>query len=70
KPKNLDSFLFPSFYHVAAIQREGLQIWDTAERRLFKSMVHVVFGTSDSPGLAYLSGGVGHQGHCGCRRFC
>ncbi|RDX43648.1 hypothetical protein OH76DRAFT_1327701, partial [Lentinus brumalis] len=28
KPKNIDSFLFPSLYHLAALQREGLLIWD------------------------------------------
>ncbi|KAH7916883.1 hypothetical protein BV22DRAFT_1027281, partial [Leucogyrophana mollusca] len=30
KPKNLDSFLFPGFHHLAAIQKEGLPIWDAS----------------------------------------
>jgi Transposase family tnp2 len=35
KPKNLDSFLFPGLHHLAALQREGLQIWDAEEDRMF-----------------------------------
>ncbi|KAG2758149.1 hypothetical protein P692DRAFT_201655555, partial [Suillus brevipes Sb2] len=28
KPKNLNSFLFPGFHHITAVQKEGLAIWD------------------------------------------
>ncbi|OSD03934.1 hypothetical protein PYCCODRAFT_1444119 [Trametes coccinea BRFM310] len=28
KPKNIESFIFPGLYHIAALQREGLKIWD------------------------------------------
>ena len=28
KPKNVDSFLFPGIHHLAALQNEGLSIWD------------------------------------------
>ena len=31
KPKNLDSFLFPGLYHLAALQKEGLAIWNAAD---------------------------------------
>ena len=35
KPKNIDSFLFRSFYHVSALQREnngaGLRVWDALQ---------------------------------------
>ncbi|KIK76480.1 hypothetical protein PAXRUDRAFT_18180 [Paxillus rubicundulus Ve08.2h10] len=31
KPKNIDSFLFPGFHHVAALQHEGLPIWDALQ---------------------------------------
>ncbi|KAF9226187.1 hypothetical protein BS17DRAFT_698099, partial [Gyrodon lividus] len=30
KPKNVDSFLFPSLHHVSALQREGLMILDAS----------------------------------------
>ena len=30
-PKHLESFLFPGFHHIAAVQREGLRIWDASE---------------------------------------
>jgi hypothetical protein len=29
-PKHPDSFLYPSFHHLAALQREGLRIWDAS----------------------------------------
>jgi hypothetical protein len=29
-PKNYDSFLFPTFAHLSAFQKLGLQIWDTS----------------------------------------
>ncbi|KAG2046978.1 hypothetical protein BDR06DRAFT_867916, partial [Suillus hirtellus] len=28
KPKDLDSFLYPSFHHPAAVMKEGFSIWD------------------------------------------
>lgn len=28
KPKNCDSYLYPSMHHVSAIQKESLKIWD------------------------------------------
>ena len=31
KPKNLDSFLFPGLYHIAALQKEGLSIFDASQ---------------------------------------
>ncbi|EDR04522.1 uncharacterized protein LACBIDRAFT_304264 [Laccaria bicolor S238N-H82] len=36
KSKNLDSFMFPGLYHLSALQKEGLQIWDQ-EREKEKS---------------------------------
>jgi hypothetical protein len=35
KPKNMDSVLFPSHYHLAALQREGLPIRDAWRNQLF-----------------------------------
>ncbi|KIM71551.1 hypothetical protein PILCRDRAFT_804895 [Piloderma croceum F 1598] len=37
KPKNVDSYLFPGLHHLAALQREGLKIWDAHEDRVFTS---------------------------------
>ncbi|KAF9555548.1 hypothetical protein CPC08DRAFT_753019 [Agrocybe pediades] len=34
KPKNIESFLFPGFHHVAALSKEGLSIWDALENRV------------------------------------
>jgi len=42
KPKHPDSFLFPGLYHLAALQKEGLMIWDAAEDRIFKSYPYLL----------------------------
>ncbi|KAG9225406.1 hypothetical protein CCMSSC00406_0006207 [Pleurotus cornucopiae] len=70
KPQNLDSFLFPTFYHVAALQLEGLQIWDADLNATFISNLFLLFGIADGPGLALHNGLVGHKGHHGCRLHC
>jgi hypothetical protein len=36
-PKNVDSYMFPGLYHLAALQREGLRIWDARRDRIFTS---------------------------------
>ncbi|KIK76385.1 hypothetical protein PAXRUDRAFT_18260 [Paxillus rubicundulus Ve08.2h10] len=56
KPKNLDSFLFPGFYHLAALQKEGLKIWDASRNTIYISHPFLALGTADGPGLAYLNG--------------
>ena len=35
KPKNVDSFLYPSLHHLATLQKEGLKIWDAQEDWVF-----------------------------------
>ncbi|KAJ8690902.1 hypothetical protein PTI98_012298 [Pleurotus ostreatus] len=70
-PKNIDSFVFPSLYHLAAIQNEGgLRIWDGGQRRLSSSRLRLVFVTADSVALAKLARWVGHLGRFPCRIFC
>ncbi|KJA14442.1 hypothetical protein HYPSUDRAFT_208676 [Hypholoma sublateritium FD-334 SS-4] len=63
KPKNLDSFLFPGLYHLSALQKERLSIWDAANNRLFKSLLFLGLNTADGPAMAYLTGLVGHHGN-------
>jgi hypothetical protein len=70
KPKNVDSFLFPGFCHVAALMREGLNIWDAADNVVFESKPFVHLGTADGPGMQYLNGLTGHSGAYGCRLYC
>ena len=36
-PKNTDSYLFPGFYHLAAIQKQGLCVWDGKDAWKFTS---------------------------------
>ncbi|KIK76546.1 hypothetical protein PAXRUDRAFT_18124 [Paxillus rubicundulus Ve08.2h10] len=72
KPKNIDSFLFLGFQPIAAIQREGLPIWDVARGLMYLGNIYIIIATSDGPGLAYLylNGLVGHHGRNGCRLYC
>jgi hypothetical protein len=62
KPKNLDAFLFRSFYHLAALQHEnngrGMQIWNALEDKVALSCVFL---------LIELDGCVGHHGAQVCR---
>ena len=69
-PKNLDSFLFPGFTHVSALQREGLHIWDAYHRRRAISFLYLFLVLADAMAMAQLSGSVGHHGRKGCRLLC
>ena len=70
KPKNLDSFLFPGLHHIAALQREGLAMWDPLTDSRYISRLYLLFTTADGPGLVYWDGMVGHSGKNGCRLYC
>ncbi|KAG2076100.1 hypothetical protein BDR04DRAFT_1133197 [Suillus decipiens] len=48
-PKNVDSFLFIGMHHLAAIQNEGLTIWDASCDVTFISDIHLLFTTADGP---------------------
>jgi hypothetical protein len=70
KPKNLHSFLFTGRHHLAALQNEGLQIWDAFAKETYQSDPYLMFVTSDGPGLVHLDGMVGQSGTNGCRLYC
>ncbi|KAG2062347.1 hypothetical protein BDR06DRAFT_978729 [Suillus hirtellus] len=65
KPKNLDSFLIVGMHHLAALQNEGLLIWDASRNACFISDLHLLYTTADGPGLVYWDGMVGHSGKNG-----
>ena len=69
-PKLLISFAFPGLHHLAALQNEGLQIWDGLNKRLFTSIPFLGFVTGDQNAIAPLQGWVGHKGKHGCRVMC
>ena len=69
-PKDFDSFLFPGLAHVSALQREGLQIWDSYHRRRARTFLFLLLVLADAVAMAYLSGSVGHHGRKGCRLLC
>lgn len=70
KPKNLDSFLFVGLHHIAALQKDGLRIWDAIDEEVVESDIWVHIGGADGPGSAQVSGLVPHNGVRGCRLRC
>lgn len=70
KPKDIDSFRFPGFRHLAALQREGLQVWNCLTNRVVTNRPFFLYDTADAPGMTYLNGLVGHHGAIGCRLYC
>jgi hypothetical protein len=70
KPKNSDSFLYPGFYHLAAIQREGLLVYDAVDKEVLRTNPFLALATADGPGMATLNGCVGHHGKQACRVYC
>lgn len=70
KPKHFDSFLFPGFYHIAALQKNGLYIWDAFRNVTFLSHPWIFLAESDAIGMPDLTGFVSHHGRLGCRFRC
>jgi hypothetical protein len=70
KPQVADSFLYPGLHHLAALQINGLPVWDAQKDKVFLSRPFLVFATADGPGMTYLNGLVGHHGAFGCRFYC
>ncbi|KAH9851446.1 hypothetical protein C2E23DRAFT_869376 [Lenzites betulinus] len=60
-PGVIDSFLFPGFYHVSALMREGLTAFNAALNRRILSHLFLALGLSDGPGMAMFNG---------CRAMC
>jgi hypothetical protein len=70
KPKNSDSFLFTGLHHLAALQKEGLHMWNSTTGAVTTCYPFLALATADGPGMTYLNGLVGHLGKNGCRLFC
>lgn len=69
-PGNIESFLLPGLQHLAALQKEGLRIWDASTGETYTSYPFLFMVTADGPAMASLSGLVGHHGKAGCRLYC
>ena len=70
KPKNCNSYLYPSLHHLAALQKEGLHVWDASSSHAFVSALILTLATADGPGVVYLNGLIGHHGKNACRLYC
>ena len=69
-PKNFDSLFFPGLYHLSALQREGLVVWDAHDQKLHRDDPFLIFATADAVGIADVSGSAGHHARRGCRLMC
>ncbi|KIY65035.1 hypothetical protein CYLTODRAFT_445610 [Cylindrobasidium torrendii FP15055 ss-10] len=72
-PQDVDSFLFPTLHHMAALMNEvdGLKVWDaTRDTNIHRSDPYQLYTTSDTVGLRDMNGWVGHTGRYGCRFLC
>lgn len=69
-PKNLDSFLYPGFHHLAALMHDGLSVWDAESDTKYISHPYLAMVTADGPAMAKVSGRTGHMGKKGCRYSC
>ncbi|KIK15825.1 hypothetical protein PISMIDRAFT_114576 [Pisolithus microcarpus 441] len=69
KPKNIDLFLFVGLHHLAALQHEGLRIWDSSKDCTFSLDLYLLFTTVDGPGLICWDGMVGHSSKNGCHVY-
>ena len=74
KPKLIDSYLFRSFHHLSAIQREnngaGIPVFNAAKNTVVLSRTIFLAATADAVGLTEVDGRVGHHGTRGCRKGC
>ncbi|KAG6913288.1 hypothetical protein DXG01_008153 [Tephrocybe rancida] len=70
KPRVMDSFMFPTFYHLASLQKDGFRLWDVSEAKIVTCCPFFALGTADGPTLTHLNGLVGHMGMNGCRLCC
>ena len=66
----MDSFIFPGLYHLSALQRHGLKMWDALKQMTVTSFPFLSLATADAPGMAAINGFVGHQGRVHCRLYC
>ncbi|KAF5342644.1 hypothetical protein D9611_001231 [Ephemerocybe angulata] len=69
-PEHMESFLFPAYHHLAALQKEGLPIFNGLTRTLSNTNIFLFLGSADGPGSVYFTGFVGHHGYFFCRLYC
>ncbi|KAJ6489573.1 hypothetical protein C8R47DRAFT_978015 [Mycena vitilis] len=62
--------MYPSLHHLSALQREGLKVWDAIEDKVLDTHPFFALMCADGPGMASVSGNVGHHGKKGCRIHC
>ncbi len=61
---------YTCLHHLAAVQKEGLRVWDGYSQEIFTSSLKFYLGTADSIAVTDLNGLVSPQGASGCRMMC
>lgn len=69
-PKHPVSLLFPGFHHLAALQKEGLHVWDAEQKKIITSYPFLHLGAANGPGSVHFTSLVGHHGAYPCRLYC
>lgn len=67
KSDNVESFLLSTFWHISALQQEGLTVYNGCWKCLLDSCPFFAFGTANTVTLPILNGMVGHHSNNGCR---
>lgn len=70
KPKHIESFLFPTLHHLAALQNDGLKIWNCLTYKVVICRPWLFATGADAPGSAQVSRIVPPNGVLGCRYRC
>ena len=71
KPENIESFIFPGLFHIAALQNEGFKYFDIYRNLIVNdTRIIVALNTADSIAMATWAGTVSHSGKHGCHLFC
>ena len=69
-PKNLDSFLLSGLQHLAALQKEGLRVWDAVLQCQIHSKVFLTLLMADGPSIMHITKFVGYHGKHSCCLYC
>lgn len=65
-----DSYISVILEHLAALQKDGLPVWDAAQGKMIIDRPFLAYAGADRVAHAPISGSAGHHARYGCRTFC
>lgn len=69
-PVYYDSYLSPTLEHLSAVGKEGISLYDAAQKKVITDRPFLAYAGADRVALAPISGSAGHTAKYGCRNFC